>query len=161
LQGALTAASAFGIETIAPRPAVARQQGAERTAGGPADSALALARFLNNTKYGDLPPKAIEHAKMILASTFASAAPGSLMGSARIIRDLAKEHGGKAEATIWFDGARIPAPSAARVNAALSDAAASDDSDIRNTAHEGTTLTSAGLAIAERNGATGRSCLAR
>jgi hypothetical protein len=121
LQGALTAASAFGIETIAPRPAVARQQGAGRAAGAPGDSALALARFLNNTKYGDLPPKAIEHAKMILASTFASAAPGSLMGSARIIRDLAKEHGGKAEATIWFDGARIRAMATRGSTLALSD----------------------------------------
>ena len=36
--------------------------------------------------------------------------------------------------------ARLPAASAARVNAGLSDAAASDDSDIRNTAHYGTTL---------------------
>jgi len=159
LQGALTAASAFGIETIAPRPAVARQRGAGGGGGAPTDSGLALARFLNNTKYSDLPPKAFEHAKMILASTFASAGPGSLMGSARIIRDLAKEHGGKAEATIWFDGARLPAPSAARVNAALSDAAASDDSDIRNTAHEGTTLTAAGLAIAERTGASGQDLL--
>jgi 2-methylcitrate dehydratase PrpD len=159
MRGALTAASAFGIDAIVPLSAVARQRGAGRAAGPPPNSALALARFLNTTKYGDLPPKAIEHAKMILASTFASAAPGSLIDSARILRDLAKEHGGKAEATIWFDGTRIPAPSAARVNAGLSDAAASDDSDIRNTAHEGTTLASAGLAVGERTGATGQELL--
>ena len=60
--------------------------------------------------------------------------------SARIIRELAKEHGGKPEATIWFDGTKLPVHEAARVNAMLSDAAASDDSDIRNTAHTGTTL---------------------
>ena len=54
---------------------------------------------------------------------------------------------------------RLPAASAARVNAGLSDAAASDDSDIRNTAHYGTALTSAGLAIAERTGATGKDLL--
>ena len=41
----------------------------------------------------------------------------------------------------------------------LSDAAASDDSDIRNTAHEGTTLASVGLAIGERTGATGQDLL--
>ena len=107
----------------------------------------------------DLPPKAIEHAKMILASTFASAAPGSLIDSARILRDLAKEQGGKPEAPIWFEGTRLPAREAARVNAGLSDAAASDDSDIRNTAHEGTTLAAAGLAVAERVGATGQDLL--
>jgi 2-methylcitrate dehydratase PrpD len=110
-------------------------------------------------RYEDLPARAIEHAKMILASTLSSAAPGALIGSARILRDIAKERGGKAEATVWFDGTRLPAASAARVNAGLSDAAASDDSDIRNTAHYGTTLASAGLAIAERTGATGRDLL--
>ena len=45
------------------------------------------------------------------------------------------------------------------MNAVLSDAAASDDSDIRNTAHEGTTLAAAGLAIAEQTGATGQDVL--
>ena len=38
--------------------------------------------------------------------TLASAAAGSPIGSARIVRDLAKEHGGKPDATIWFDGAQ-------------------------------------------------------
>ena len=109
--------------------------------------------------YQALPPKAIEHAKMIVASTFASAAAGSAIESARILRQLAKEQGGRPEATIWFDGTRVPAVAAARVNAVLSDAAASDDSDIRNTAHEGTTLTAAGLAVGERTGATGQDLL--
>src|SRR5215469_3706 len=67
--------------------------------------ALTLAQFLNRTQFRDLPSKAIEHAKMIIASTLASAAPGSLIESARIVRDLAKERGGKPEATVWFDGA--------------------------------------------------------
>src|SRR2546423_13439614 len=96
---------------------------------------------------------------MIPASTFASAAVGSAIGSARILRQLAKEQGGKPEATIWFDGARIPVSEAARINAVLSDAAASDDSDIRNTSHEGATLAAAGLAIGERTGEIGQEIL--
>src|SRR5262249_42896132 len=91
--------------------------------------------------------------------TFASAAPGSRIESARIVRDLAKERGGKAEATIWFDGVKLPVDQAARVNAMSSDAAASDDSDLRSVAHTGTALTSTGLAIAERVGATGEDLL--
>ena len=160
LRGALSTAALFGIGAGVPPRASARQRGGSGTSVAPAASALALARFLNNIPYRDLPPKAIEHAKMILASTFASAAPGALIDSARILRDLAKEQGGKPEAPVWFDGTRLPVRQAARVNAALSDAAASDDSDIRNTAHEGTTLTSAGLAIAERVGASGQELLA-
>ncbi len=121
--------------------------------------AFTLAQFLNQTRFDSLPPRAIEHAKMILASTLASAAPGSLIDSARIVRDLAKERGGKPEATLWFDGTKLPMNEAARVNAMLSDAAASDDSDLRNVAHTGTTLTAAGLAIGERTGATGQDLL--
>jgi 2-methylcitrate dehydratase PrpD len=157
LRGAMATAGLLGLDAIVPRRPSA--QGSPGAAGTRADSTLALARFLTDTAYRDLPPKAIEHAKMILASTFSSAAPGSLIESARIIRQLAKEQGGKPEATIWFDGTRVPVTSAARVNAILSDAAASDDSDIRNTAHEGTTLTAAGLALGERTGATGQDLL--
>jgi 2-methylcitrate dehydratase PrpD len=121
--------------------------------------ALKLAQLLNRTRFEDLPPKAIEHAKMVVASTLASAAPGSLIDSARIVRELAKERGGKPEATVWFDGAKLPVNEVARINAMLSDAAASDDSDLRNVAHTGTTLAAVGLAIGERVGATGHDLL--
>ena len=120
LRGAMSAAGVLGFGA-AFGAIVPRQVAAQRGAGGPngaqADSTLALARFLNHTAYRDFPPKAIEHAKMILASTFASAAMGSVIDSARILRQLAKEQGGKPEATIWFDGTKLPAVEAARVNA--------------------------------------------
>jgi len=158
LRGGLAAAGALGLDAIVPRLVFA-QRGAGAPNATQIDSTLALARFVNHTAYNALPAKAIEHAKMILASTFASAAAGSTIDSARIIRQLAKEQGGKADATIWFDGTKVPVSEAARVNAILSDAAASDDSDIRNTAHEGTTLAAAGLAISERTGASGQDLL--
>jgi 2-methylcitrate dehydratase PrpD len=142
-----------------PHQAFARQRGNAGVGGATVDYTLELARAVNRMRYEDLPARAIEHAKMILASTLSSAAPGALIDSARILRDVAKERGGRPEATVWFDALRIPAVAAARVNAGLSDAAASDDSDIRNTAHYGTTLASAGLAIAERIGATGKDLL--
>ena len=152
LRGAVATAGALALGGIAP-DAAAAQRGAAGASRG--DATLALARFLTGTAYRDLPPLAIEHAKMILASTFASAAAGSRIESARILRELAKEQGGRPEAAIWFDGTRVPVSAAARVNAGLSDAAASDDSDIRNTAHEGTTLAAASLAVGERTAASG------
>ena len=90
--------------------------------------ALQLAQYLNNVRHEDLPTQAIEHAKMIIVSTFASAAPGTVIGSAAIMRDLAKEHGGAPDASVWFDGAKLPLTEVVRVNAMLSDAAASDTS---------------------------------
>jgi len=123
-------------------------------------AALALARIVNREiRYDTLPPVAVKHAKMILASTLAGAAPGAKIGSARIIRELAKEQGGNAEASVWFDGANLPAVSAARVNAMQSDAYASDDSDLRNVAHIGTCLTAVGLAVGERSESSGRDLL--
>jgi 2-methylcitrate dehydratase PrpD len=121
--------------------------------------AIRFARLLNAMTFGELPPLAIDHAKIVIASTLASAASGSRIGSARIVRDLAKEFGGRAEATVWFDGAKLPIGSAARVNAMLSDASASDDSDLRNVAHTGTNVTAVGLAVGERTGATGQDLL--
>jgi 2-methylcitrate dehydratase PrpD len=159
LQGAFAAGGLAGIPGTAPAVPRVRETWQDDGARTRPGSTLALSRILNRTRFGDLPPLAIEHAKIIIASTLASAASGSPIASARIVRDLAKEHGGKPDAPIWFDGARLPVHEVARVNAILSDAAASDDSDIRNTAHAGTTLASTGLAIAERTGASGQDVL--
>ena len=158
LRDAMTIVGAVAAGAV-PHRAFARQRGNADAGEAAVNNTLALARAVNSMRYEDLSAPALEHAKMILASTLSSAAPGALIESARILRDLAKERGGRPEATVWFDAARLPAASAARVNAGLSDAAASDDSDIRNTAHYGTTLASAGLAIAERTGATGKDLL--
>jgi 2-methylcitrate dehydratase PrpD len=123
--------------------------------------ARSFAEFLTQIAYDDLPPRAVEHAAMLLASTIASAAWGSGITSATIIRALAREQGGTPEASIWFDpGSRLPVAEAARVNAVMSDAAASDDSDLRNIVHAGTTLVATSLAMAERTGASGQDVLA-
>ena len=115
--------------------------------------AAELARTINRYHYEDLPALAIEHAQMMIASTLASAAAGRNIRSSAIVRALAREQGGVPEASIWFEaGARIPAVNAARVNALASDAAASDDSDLRTIAHLGTQLTASTLALAEQIG---------
>lgn len=123
--------------------------------------ARTLATFLTQVSYADLPPQTIEHAAMLIASTLASAACGSGLTSAAIIRDLARECGGTPEASIWFDaGLKLPVADAAQVNAVMSDAAASDDSDLRNIVHVGTPLVATSLAMAERTGASGQEVLA-
>jgi hypothetical protein len=65
-----------------------------------------LARFVTGTSVNDLPPVALERARMVVASTIASAAMGADIVSSGIIRELAKERGGAPEATLWFDGGR-------------------------------------------------------
>jgi 2-methylcitrate dehydratase PrpD len=120
-----------------------------------------LAEFVTRTTPAHLPHRAVEHAAMLVASTLASAALGTGLESARIIRDLARERGGRPDASLWFHpGPKLPMAEAAQVNAVASDAAASDDSDLRNIVHAGTTLAATTLAVAERTGATGEEVLA-
>lgn len=111
--------------------------------------ALQMARVFHSARFADLPPGAVKHAKMILASTLASAASGTKLESARIVRNLAVEQGGAAQASVWFDTARLPLAQAVRINAMWSDAAASDDSDLRNVAHTGTLVSAVGLGVGE------------
>ena len=119
-----------------------------------------LATFLTQTRTEDLPARALDYAAMIVSSTLASAACGTGIDSARVVRAMARERGGREDASVWFDpAAKLPAVSAIEVNATLSDAAASDDSDLRNIVHAGTPLTAAALAFAEREGTGGRDVL--
>ena len=123
--------------------------------------AAELAAFVTRQRYAELPPKAIEYAQMLISSTIASAALGSTIESSKIIRALEVERGGKAEATVWFGPAdKLPVAAVARVNALMSDAAASDDSDLRNIVHSGTIACAASLAVAEKTGSSGEDVLA-
>lgn len=122
--------------------------------------ARTLSTFLTHISYSDLPPQAVDHAAMLIASTLSSAACGTQIASAAMIRDLARERGGAPQASIWFDaGSRVPLADAAQANAVMSDAAASDDSDLRNIVHAGTPLVAASLAVAEHTGASGQDVL--
>ncbi len=120
-----------------------------------------LANFLSRVTPADLPAQAVDHAAMLIASTFASAAMGTGIESAQIIRDMARERGGTPQASLWFDnGAKLPVSDAAQANAVTSDAAASDDSDLR---HDRALRHAAGatsLALAEQSGASGADVLA-
>jgi 2-methylcitrate dehydratase PrpD len=123
--------------------------------------ARSLADVLAPLGYDDLPPRATDYAAMLIASTLASAACGKEIVSTRIVRALARERGGAAQASLWFDGgAKLPVAETAQVNAVMSDAAASDDSDLRAIVHCGTPLTACVLALAERLGSSGREVLA-
>jgi 2-methylcitrate dehydratase PrpD len=122
--------------------------------------AVRLAEFATAANASDLPDVAFERAKMSLASTVASAAMGFNIPSARIVRELDLRAGGVPASTVWFEGTRLPPGAAARSNAVASDAAASDDSDLRSIAHIGTIVSTVSLALAEQRKLTGTDILA-
>lgn len=121
--------------------------------------ASTLARFAVQTHIVDLPPLALERAEMCISSTLASVAAGTEIDSARIIRELALDDGGAAQSTAWFKNHKLPVTAAAKVNAVASDAAASDDSDMRSIAHIGTIISTTSIALAEHTGASGMQVL--
>jgi 2-methylcitrate dehydratase PrpD len=125
-----------------------------------ASLAVRLAEFATTASARDIPDVAFERAKMSLASTVASTAMGFNIPSARIMRELDLCARGAAASTVWFEGTMLPPGAAARVNAVTSDAAASDDSDLRSIAHIGTIVSTVSLALGEQRNASGTDILA-
>jgi 2-methylcitrate dehydratase PrpD len=112
--------------------------------------AQTLARFVTTASARDLPARHLELAKMVVASTLASAARGYRIGSVQAFRTLALESGGTPDATLWFHGTRVPAAVAAGVNNASSDAPGMDDTCLLLIGHFGGPSTAAALAMWER-----------
>src|SRR5690348_15867116 len=124
-------------------------------------TARELANFLSGVTPPDLAAQAMDHAAVLIASTLASAAMGSTLESSRIDKYMAVSLGGSARASIWFDkaGPNLPVVYTAQVNAVMSDAAASDDSDLRTIVHAGTPMIATVLAAAAYHGGTGEEVL--
>ena len=108
-----------------------------------------LARFVTNASKGDIPSRHLDLAKMVVASTLASAARGYRIGCVEAFRTLALESGGTPEATLWFNGIKVPAAAAAGVNNASSDAPGMDDTCLLLIGHFGGPSTAAALATWE------------
>src|SRR3954468_10645477 len=108
-----------------------------------------LARFVTTAARGDLPSRHLELAKMVVASTLASAARGYRIRGVEAFRTLALESGGTPEATLWFNGTKVPAAAAAGVNNASRDAPGMDDTCLLLIGHFGGPSTAAALATWE------------
>ena len=122
--------------------------------------AAKLAEFFVGTSFDDLQPEVVEHAKIAIANTLASAAAGSRKESVSMIRRQVRERAGPAESTVWFDsGPKTYVSDAARLSAMMSDAAAMDDSHMKCYAHPGTIAVSTAIAAGERTGASGKEVL--
>jgi 2-methylcitrate dehydratase PrpD len=109
-----------------------------------------LARFVTRASKGDLPSRHLELARMVVASTLASAARGYRIGCVEAFRTVALESGGTPDATLWFNGTRVPAAAAAGVNNASSDAPGMDDTCMLLIGHFGGPSTTAAVATWER-----------
>lgn len=97
--------------------------------------------------------------KRLLMDYLGVALGGSQSESGRIARRFAKEHGGKGQARLIGDSARVDATAAAFANAISSHSIELDDIDVLALFHFSPPVFSAALATAEYAGANGRQLL--
>jgi len=85
----------------------------------PFDAVGAFTSHIVRTRFADLPAEAVTKAKTFLLDTIGVALAGTSDGNAARVLATASQWGTGAEATVWGFGTRLPAPSAAFVNAYL------------------------------------------
>jgi len=114
-----------------------------------------LASYAANLRYEDLPEQVVEQAKRIILDTVGCMIGGVPLPLGKSIVELAQEMGGgSSEATIIGSGAKVSSVAAAYASGALSDVL--DWNDMLYVGHPATAAVSAGLAMAEREGASGK-----
>ena len=115
-----------------------------------------LASFVAKARYEDLSPEAIEAAKTALLNILGCGIAGVRTRIGALHVEIAKDMGGgRAQATILGDGAKVSAPVAAYANGNLAFALDYEDT-VRYITHPGFITTASGLAVGELQGSSGR-----
>ncbi|RYF89458.1 MAG: MmgE/PrpD family protein, partial [Caulobacteraceae bacterium] len=104
----------------------AAKAAAAPAAPGP-DAILALADFCLNTRYQDLPAEVVEATRIQILDTVAVALPAIRADGIRQLAEWSRAAGGKGEALVLGTTTRLPAESAARLNASMAAALEFDD----------------------------------
>jgi 2-methylcitrate dehydratase PrpD len=118
-----------------------------------------LADYIVSTRYDAIPNEAREAAKLFMLDTLAVSWAGSDAPGCREVHQLLVDEGGRADATAWAYGGRLPVTSAAFLNG-MSASALDYDSIGRGAAvHINIAVLPAALAIAERCRSTGNDFL--
>lgn len=115
-----------------------------------------LAARFSALSFGDIDLGSRAAVKRLLMDYLGVALAGSQSASGRIARRFAKEHGGKPQARLIGDNARVPMTAAALANAISSHSIELDDIDVLALFHFSPPVFSAGLAAAEYAGANGK-----
>lgn len=115
-----------------------------------------LAAHFAALSFNDITPASRAAVKRLLVDYLGVALAGSRSESGRIARRFAKEQGGKAQARLIGDNARVPMTAAAFANAISSHSIELDDIDVLALFHFSPPVFSAGLAAAEYAGANGK-----
>lgn len=123
-------------------------------------SAEKLAARFVALKYEGVSEPSRHAIKRLLLDYLGVAVAGSQTGSGKIARRFAAEQGGKTQARVIGDSARVPMANAAFANAISSHSIELDDIDVLALFHFSPPVYSSALAVAEGAGATGKELVA-
>lgn len=118
----------------------------------------ALAEFIANTTFGDLPADVVKKTKQLTLDTLGSALGGYLTDLGAISSGVIKTLGGNPESTIIGSGAKTSCVNAAFANAKMANALDCDEV-FYNGAHFASPTIAAALALGERERASGEDVL--
>ena len=116
-----------------------------------------LAAFVVNTGYCDLPSRVVERMKVYLLDCLAAGFVGAKLPWAQMTLDLAREQGGAQESSVFATPDKLTASQATLVNGVMIGGFESEH--VGHVSHPAGTVTPAALAIAERQGASGKDLL--
>ena len=116
----------------------------------------AFAQMIAGTCFEDLPPTAVERAKVFVLDTLGVGLAGTTGVCAAAIADAVAGWGAGDEARLWLDGRRVPAGSAALANAYFIHCLEYDCVHEAAVVHAMAPVLSAALAFAERRARDGR-----
>jgi 2-methylcitrate dehydratase PrpD len=119
-----------------------------------------IADFVVGTSYDDLPAPVVARAKDLVQDTLAVAWAGTESSGSDDMVAMVTEEGGRADATIWGFGARVPASGAAFVNGVTSAALDYDSLHLSAMSHAAIVTLPVAFALAEREKLSGREFLA-
>lgn len=118
---------------------------------------LALADFVASIRFDRLPREIVSKAKAHVLDGLGNQLAASVVSEqARIVQHLVHGWGGARESTVVGYGYQVPTPHAAMVNAMLGHGVELDDAHRDALTKAGSVLVATALAVAEKNGASGR-----
>lgn len=122
-------------------------------------SAEILAHWVEKLRFEDIPREVLTQAKLCILDWFAITTYGSNSPWARAAANLAREEGGKEEASILPQGEKFPCANAALVNGVSALSYDLSDTLLETALHPNCSLVGTALALAEKGGASGKEVL--
>lgn len=120
----------------------------------------AIAHYISETRYEDIPEAAIKIAKTAITDFCGVAMAGTKQPLTGILQEYISSTGGKEQATVFGSGMRTSMENAAMVNGAIGHALDFDDWSMATHGHPSVFLVPTLLALAEEYGFTGKEILA-